>query len=74
MKKYGQRAVDETVMDTLYHDYFAKKVCPIGTAGENCDLPCDPDHGYSDRRSGQCICESTKWTGGMMNELFRLDL
>lgn len=34
----------------------------MGTAGEHCELPCDPDHGAADA-TGQCVCESIRWTG-----------
>lgn len=63
LKRWVQQAIEETTLDELYHRYFKKKVCPIGTAGENCELPCDPEHGFSDIKTGRCICESTRWTG-----------
>ncbi|CAB9531047.1 unknown protein [Seminavis robusta] len=47
----------------MLSEYFQKdQYCPVGTAGKNCDLPCDPNHGASDA-SGACLCQSTKWTG-----------
>ena len=40
-----------------------KTRCPVGTAGENCELPCDPEHGAANV-AGICVCESSKWIGG----------
>lgn len=55
-------AVTSGHVDDLYHKYFAKALCPLGTAGESCHLPCDPIHGTSDNQ-GRCVCSSAKWTG-----------
>ncbi|CAB9515608.1 acid type B receptor subunit 2 [Seminavis robusta] len=55
-------AITNATTDELFSTYFQKALCPIGTAGEQCELPCDPDHGHSNAR-GVCICESSKWTG-----------
>ncbi|CAB9509307.1 unknown protein [Seminavis robusta] len=55
-------AVSNATLDALYHYYFQKELCPVGTAGENCELPCDPNHGSANAR-GVCVCESNKWTG-----------
>ena len=63
LKRWIIQAVGNTTMDQLYYKYFEKELCPIGTAGENCGLYCDPSHGASDSH-GACICVSTKWTGG----------
>ncbi|CAB9516314.1 acid type B receptor subunit 2 [Seminavis robusta] len=49
-------------LDTLYDEYFSINFCPLGTAGENCDQPCDASHGTADR-FGNCVCQSTRWTG-----------
>ncbi|CAB9530803.1 acid type B receptor subunit 2 [Seminavis robusta] len=63
MKKWVYRAVGNQTTDALFNKYFQKdQYCPVGTAGKNCDLPCDPNHGASDA-SGACLCQSTKWTG-----------
>lgn len=62
MKKWMYRAVESATLDELYFQYFKQALCPIGTAGENCELPCDPDHGAPDKM-GVCICKSSKWTG-----------
>ena len=62
MKRWMYAAIANATLDDLYHDYFAVRLCPVGQAGPNCELPCDPKHGESDR-DGVCVCESTKWTG-----------
>lgn len=62
MKRWIHTAVRNTTLDELYHKYFEKDLCPVGQSGENCDLPCDADHGAADVH-GRCICESTKWSG-----------
>lgn len=62
MKKWMYDAIQNATLDELYVQYFKNGQCPLGTAGENCDLPCDPDHGRADT-SGECVCESAKWTG-----------
>lgn len=63
MKKWMYAAVANATTDDLYFQYFQKELCPVGTAGENCELYCDPVHGEADTR-GKCVCESSKWTGG----------
>ena len=67
LNKWIYAAISNQVIDELYYEYFAKKLCPIGTAGVNCELPCDPDHGSSNAQ-GQCVCESIRWTGGKVHE------
>ncbi|CAB9512670.1 acid type B receptor subunit 2 [Seminavis robusta] len=62
IKKWMYRAIGNATMDQLYKTYFEKHTCQHGTAGEHCELPCDPDHGTADG-TGACICHSTKWTG-----------
>eukprot|EP00526_Cylindrotheca_closterium_P007067 CAMPEP_0113624268 /NCGR_PEP_ID=MMETSP0017_2-20120614/12505_1 /TAXON_ID=2856 /ORGANISM="Cylindrotheca closterium" /LENGTH=717 /DNA_ID=CAMNT_0000534283 /DNA_START=181 /DNA_END=2334 /DNA_ORIENTATION=+ /assembly_acc=CAM_ASM_000147 len=62
VKKWIYQAVVNTTMDQLYFKYFQKELCPVGTAGESCELKCDPDHGEADE-SGLCVCKSTKYTG-----------
>lgn len=61
-KKWMYAAVSNATLDELYFEYFQKQLCPVGTAGQDCELPCDPDHGTSDAR-GVCVCESSKFTG-----------
>lgn len=63
LNKWVYAAISNQVIDELYFEYFEKKLCPIGTAGADCELPCDPDHGSSNAQ-GQCVCESIRWTGG----------
>lgn len=63
VNKWIYAAISSGVIDELYFEYFEKKLCPIGTAGRDCELPCDPDHGASNAQ-GECICESIRWTGG----------
>ena len=63
LNKWIYAAITNQVIDELYFEYFEKKLCPIGTAGADCELPCDPDHGSSNAQ-GQCVCESIRWTGG----------
>ncbi|CAB9502374.1 acid type B receptor subunit 2 [Seminavis robusta] len=50
------------ILDSLYDKYFSVNFCPIGKSGPNCDQPCNPSHGISNR-FGECVCDSTKWTG-----------
>ena len=61
-KKWLFDAVTNATLDELYFQYFQRALCPVGTAGEKCELPCDPDQGAADAR-GVCVCISTKWTG-----------
>ena len=49
-------------LDILYDKYFRVEYCPIGKAGEDCTRECSPTNGLSNR-DGQCICDSTRWTG-----------
>lgn len=63
LNKWMYAAVNNQTINELYFEYFAKKLCPIGTAGKNCELFCDPAHGSSDA-AGACVCESPRWTGG----------
>lgn len=62
LKKWMYAAVANATLDDLYFQYFQKELCPVGTAGEHCEKPCDPVHGTADSR-GVCVCESVKWTG-----------
>ncbi|CAB9504877.1 acid type B receptor subunit 2 [Seminavis robusta] len=62
MEKWVRDANTNATLDELYSKYFQKSLCPVGTAGDDCDKPCDPIHGTSDKR-GVCVCESTKWEG-----------
>ncbi|CAJ1965339.1 unnamed protein product [Cylindrotheca closterium] len=62
VRKWIYQAVINTTMDQLYFEYFQKELCPVGSAGESCQLPCDPDHGKADE-TGKCVCESTKYRG-----------
>ncbi|CAB9506006.1 acid type B receptor subunit 2 [Seminavis robusta] len=62
MDRWILAALNNGTMDALYSKYFQKALCPVGTAGEQCELPCDPNHGQADGR-GICVCESSKWTG-----------
>lgn len=63
LNKWMYAAISNQVIDELYFEYFEKKQCPIGTAGVQCELPCDPDFGSSNAQ-GQCVCKSIRWTGG----------
>ena len=62
IKRWMYAAVSNTTLDQLYSKYFKKLLCPVGTAGENCDKKCDPNHGTSNA-DGVCVCSSAKWTG-----------
>jgi len=62
LKKWIYAAIVNNSIDELYYTYFARKLCPIGTAGVNCTEPCHPKHGEADL-TGKCVCDSTKWTG-----------
>ena len=42
IKKWMYKAIENATLDELYYEYFAKERCPIGTAGDRCELPCDP--------------------------------
>ena len=61
-KKWMWDANTLSVNDELYSKYFQKALCPVGTAGDNCELYCDPNYGKADSR-GICVCVSTKYTG-----------
>lgn len=61
--KWIYAAISKQVINDLYFEYYEKKLCPIGTAGVDCELPCDPDYGSSNAQ-GQCVCKSIRWTGG----------
>ncbi|CAB9516312.1 acid type B receptor subunit 2 [Seminavis robusta] len=60
-------AHQEGIVDTLYHKYFSVETCPLGHAGVNCNQPCSATHGMADR-DGNCVCESTRWTGDDCSE------
>ena len=62
VKKWMYAAVANATMDQLYYQYFESHICPVGTAGEHCDQPCDPNHGTANAE-GVCVCESIRWTG-----------
>jgi len=62
LNKWIYAAISNQVINELYFDYFEKKLCPIGTAGVDCELPCDPDHGSSNAQ-GRCVCNSIRWIG-----------
>ncbi|CAJ1959354.1 unnamed protein product [Cylindrotheca closterium] len=62
LNKWIYAAISNHVIDELYFEYYEKKLCAIGTAGVDCELPCDPDHGSSNAQ-GQCVCESMRWRG-----------
>ena len=63
LNKWMYAAIRNQTISELYFEYFEKKLCPIGTAGNHCELPCDPDHGMANS-AGKCICASTKYVGG----------
>jgi Bacterial extracellular solute-binding proteins, family 3 len=42
INKWIYRAIENATMEELYYQYFSNDLCPIGTAGERCELPCDP--------------------------------
>ena len=50
------------IMDDLHDQYFSVSFCPVGSAGADCNEPCNPSRGISDR-FGTCVCDSTRWTG-----------
>ena len=62
LKKWIYAAVANATLDDLYFAYFRQELCPVGTAGPMCELPCDPTHGTANAH-GQCVCASTRWTG-----------
>ena len=62
IKRWIRIAVESYVVDALYTKYYEPKICPLGYAGENCTMPCNPQYGRSDRL-GVCICDSTKYRG-----------
>jgi len=62
IKKYIYSAGFNGVLDELYNKYYSVQLCVIGKSGRACDLPCDPDHGRSNRE-GECVCDSTRWIG-----------
>jgi hypothetical protein len=66
LNKWIYAAITNKVIDELFFEYYEKKLCPIGTAGADCELPCDPDHGSSNAQ-GKCVCESIRWTGGKVH-------
>lgn len=63
LNKWIYAAISNQTISELYFEYFQKKLCPIGTAGKDCELPCDPDHGLANA-AGECVCASTRYTGG----------
>ena len=73
INKWLYKASFDSVLDELYRKYYSVQLCPIGKSGENCDLPCDPDHGRSNA-IGECICDSIRWTGSDCSEELQVDL
>jgi len=63
LSKWMYEAKQNGFIGNLFHQYFDPTFCPLGKAGPNCSEPCHPFYGEADRH-GQCICISTKWTGG----------
>jgi len=61
-KKWMRAAVANATMDRLHFEHFQRERCTVGTAGLNCEKPCDPAHGTADAE-GNCVCQSAKWTG-----------
>ncbi|CAB9512867.1 acid type B receptor subunit 2 [Seminavis robusta] len=62
LKKWMYEAGSKGDLELLHKKYFEVARCPVGTAGQNCELHCDAEHGIASIR-GVCICKSTKWTG-----------
>jgi ABC-type amino acid transport substrate-binding protein len=62
IERWMYAAKSNATLDVLHDKYFSVNLCPLGKAGPTCDLPCHPAHGRSDRL-GQCVCDSSKWTG-----------
>lgn len=62
LKTWFYLLIQTSDIDNVYFKYFKRGLCPVGTAGKNCELPCHPDTGVADA-SGVCQCISTKWTG-----------
>jgi hypothetical protein len=62
LKRWIYAATINGTIDELYFKYFQASLCPVGTAGEHCELPCDPDHGQAGS-DGTCLCKSQKWQG-----------
>ncbi|CAB9527848.1 acid type B receptor subunit 2 [Seminavis robusta] len=62
LKKWMYQGGSNGDIEVLRKKYFEVATCPTGTAGENCELPCDAEHGFADAH-GVCVCHSTKWTG-----------
>ena len=62
LNRWVLKAVTNATLDDLYSTYFQKALCPVGTAGESCELPCDANHGKANSK-GVCVCRSTKWVG-----------
>jgi hypothetical protein len=69
LNKWIYSALTNQTVDELYFQYYAKKLCKIGTAGKDCELYCDPAHGSADAQ-GECVCESPRWTGGTYDPMF----
>ena len=64
LNKWIYAAMGNQTITELYFEHFAKKFCPIGAAGKDCEDFCDPNHGAADA-AGKCVCDSPRWTGGM---------
>jgi len=62
MNRWILKSIVNGTIDELYSTYFMKPLCPIGTAGDSCQLPCDRKHGTANSK-GVCICSSPKWGG-----------
>jgi len=62
LKRWLYGAMGKAIPDDLYEIFFEKGVCPPGAAGENCELPCHPVNGQSNKM-GICVCNSIRWDG-----------
>ena len=62
LRRWIYAAIANATIDELGHSYFSVQLCPLGTAGERCELSCDPMGGRSDQ-AGRCVCNSARWAG-----------
>jgi len=62
MARWIFAAANAGYIDDLYSKYFHKALCPVGSAGKQCELPCHPVYGTSNVQ-GKCVCSSPKRTG-----------
>lgn len=56
------RAKNQGWLENLYAKYFRVNFCPLGKSGSDCLENCSPSNGVSNR-FGECVCDSTRWTG-----------